>query len=144
MMKISDPWIAKEKFKNLSKIEKKLSHDLFVEFIEKYKDYFIWQEDTEEGKKTLIGLSEIPESFREKITNIHNKRWANAEFNSKKGYYEVILKFNQRLGVISTTFQKKIRKHHLELLLEMANYLDAHLLNNGTEIIDESYLDDLV
>lgn len=143
-MKISDPWIAKEKFKNISKIEKKLAHDLFVEFIEKHKNYFTWQEDTEEGKKTLSNLSEIPESFREKITNSHNRRWANAEFNTKKGYYEVILKFNQRIGIISTTFQKKITKEHIKILLEMANYLDALLLVDGTKVINEETLNDIV
>ena len=47
------------------------------------------------------------------------------------------------LGVIGTTFQKKIKKHHLELLLEMANHLEALLLINGTTIVDENTLNKL-
>ena len=142
-MKITDPWIAKEKFKNISKIEKKLSYDSYIEFIDTYQDYFTWEEETEQGKNTLENLHKIPKSFRDGILKSHNKQKANAEFNLKKGYYEISLNFNHDLGVIGTTFQKKIKKHHLELLLEMANHLEALLLINGTTIVDENTLNKL-
>lgn len=142
-MKISDPWISKEKFKNISKIEEKLTYDSYIEFIDAHQDYFTWEEETEQGKNTLKNLDEIPKSFRDGILKSHSKQKANAEFNSKKGYYEVIVQFNEDLGVIRTTFQKKIKKHHLELLLEMANHLDALLLVDGIKIINEETLNEL-
>jgi len=142
-MKISDPWIAKEKFNNISKIEKKLDYDKWVEFIEQNLDYFIWLENTDRGKKTLADLSKIPESFREGILKGHNRKQVLAEFNTKKGFHEVMVRFNQELNVIGTTFQKPITKKHVQILLDMANYLDAYLLNNGTEIIDETFLENM-
>ncbi|WP_077399065.1 hypothetical protein [Cellulophaga omnivescoria] len=139
-MKISDPWISKEKFKNISKIKEKISYDAYIEFIDTHQDYFTWEEETEQGKNTLKNLDEIPKAFRDGILKSHSKQKANAEFNLKKRYYEVVVQFNEELGVIRTTFQKKIKKHHLELLLEMANYLDALLLVDGTKIINKETL----
>ena len=142
-MKISDPWIAKETFSNVSKVEKKLSYSRWIEFIETRKDYFTWLEDTEEGKTTLANLNEVPESFRTKILKAHDRMKALAEFSPEKGYFEVIVQFNERLGVIGTTFQKEIKQHHLEVLFKMAEYLDAYVLNNGTQIIDRDVISGL-
>ena len=141
--KISDPWIAKEKFNNISKVKEKLSKETWVEFINNNTDYFIWLENTERGKKTLANLDKIPESFKNGVLRNHDKQEACAEFNQKKGYHEVVVQFNERLGVIGTTIQKPITKAHLRMLLDMANHLDAYLLNNGTEIIDEAFLKSL-
>lgn len=144
MMKITEPSIAKEKFRWSSEVKQKLSYQKWIDFIESHKEYFIWQEDTEEGKNTLANLHEVPESFKEGILKGHNKSRAFAEFNNKKGFYEVYVDFNERYGTISTTFQKKIERRHLELLLEMANHLDALLLVDGTKVINEETLRDFV
>jgi hypothetical protein len=66
-----------------------------------------------------------------------------AEFNVKKGWHEVDLAFHGDFGIITTTFQKSITKEHLRRLLDMATYLDAYLLNNGNEIIDEKVIESL-
>jgi len=141
-MKIKHLNIAKTTFDNISKVKERLDYSLWIDFIDKKKDYFIWVEDTEEGKKTLSQASKLPESLRTEYLKGFNKRKVYAEFNTKKGYYDVVIQFNEKLGVISTTFQKKIKKHHLELLLKMANYLDASLLVDGTKIINENTLID--
>jgi len=141
--KIKDPWIAKEKFSNISKVTTKLSLDKWVGFVESHLDYFTWLEETDKGKRTLANLESIPESFREGVLKSHNKQQACAEFNRNKGYHELIVQFNNRLGVIGTTFQKPITRDHLRMLLAMANHLDAYLLNNGTEIIDERVIEGL-
>ena len=138
--KISEPTIAKERYDNSTKITAKLSYPKWVEFIEKNSDYFIWLEDTEKGKQTLANLDKVPESFREGVLKGHNKSRAFAEFNSQKGYYEMYVDFVEKYGLITTTFMKSITLKHLSILLDMANYLDAYLLNNGTEIIDEKVL----
>ncbi len=142
-MKISDPTIAKDKYSNRRNLTKRVSYEKWVEFIESHQDYFTWLEDTQEGKQTLANLHQVPESFRNGILRSHNKNRAFAEFNEKKGYYEIYVDFIERFGTISTTFQKPVNKNHLRILFEMANYLDAYLLNNGTEIIDEGFLDSL-
>lgn len=143
MKKIKDPWIAKQKFNNINKIEKKLDYRKWVEFIENHKDYFIWYEDTEDGKKVKENINEFPNWAKEKILRNLNKTDSYAEFNNKKGYYEIRICFNEELNVISTTFQKKITIKHLKILLEMATHLDALLLNNGTQIIDEEVIENL-
>lgn len=142
-MKMKDPNIAKTTFENISNLKERLDYTLWIDFVDKKKDYFIWIENTEEGKKTLSQASKLPESLKVEYLKGFNKRKAYAEFNSKKGYYEVIIQFNEKLGVISTTFQKKIERHHLELLLEMANHLDALLLVDGTKVINEETLKSL-
>ena len=139
MKKIKDPWIAKEKFVNINLNKEKLDFNKWVEFIENHKDYFIWYEETLDGIHLLENLDKVPIWAREGILNSFKGK-ALAEYNNKKGYYEIVFTFNKELNVISTTFMKRISQKHLYRLLEMANYLDALLLNNGTEVIDEKKL----
>lgn len=138
---VKDPWIAKETFNFVFEITKKLNYDLWVEFVTNNKNYFDWKEETELGAELLQNIGMFPEEFREGILGSLHKTQACAEFNIHNGYYEVILTFNKQFGIISTTFQKKIKPHHLRMLLDMATYLDAYLLHNGTEIIDESFIE---
>jgi hypothetical protein len=132
--------IAKEKFRFSTDIKSKVIEEDWVAFIESRQDYFTWLEDTEKGKKTLGNLDEIPESFREGILKGHNKSRAFAEFNQKKGYHEFYVDFVDDYGKVVVTSQKKITKEQIKVLLEMAQHLDALLLNNGNKIIDEQYL----
>ena len=140
---VKDPWIAKETFNFVFEITKKLNYDLWVEFVTNNNHYFEWKEDTESGVELLKNVGLFSDEFRQSILGGLNKTQACAEFNIHKGYYEVIFTFNKQFGIISTTFQKKIKPHQLRMLLDMANYLDAYLLNNGTEIIDEKYIEKL-
>lgn len=143
MHKIKDPSIAKEKFDYRLDIKNPISYDKWVEFIELNSNYFTWRENTDEGKQTLADIDKVAESFREGILEGHNKKRAYAEFNEKKGYFELYIDFVEKFGKISTTFQKSITKDHLRMLLDMANHLDAYLLSNGTEIIDERVIESL-
>lgn len=143
LRKIKDPWIAKEKFDYIGNVKQKLLPEKWAEFIDKNSDYYTWLENTDEGRETLSNIDKIPLDFREGILKGHNKCKAYAEFNAKKKYHEVIVAFNPDLGVIGTTFQKPVTKVHLKRLLDMANYLDAYLLNNGNEIIDEKFIESL-
>lgn len=40
----SDTAIAREKYKNTSKTVNRITHEVWVNFIESNKDYFIWSE----------------------------------------------------------------------------------------------------
>lgn len=141
-MKIRYLWIAKEKFKSISMIKNKLSYEKWVEYIEANQDYFTWYENTADGIYRKNNMHEVPEHSIEKFKRLLNKRSAYAEFNSKKGWHEVIIDFNDIDGLISTTFQRRVKKKDLEMLLEMANYLDAYVLNGGSKIIDEKFIDE--
>jgi hypothetical protein len=136
MKKIKDPWIAKEQFSNLNLIKERLDYDKWVKYIEKNSNYYVWYENTIDGIYLRENIDKVPEWAREGILN-SSKEKVLAEFNNKKGYYEIVLQFNKEFGVISSTYMRKITKEHLMRLLEMANYLNGFLLNNGNEIIDE-------
>lgn len=51
--------------------------------------------------------------------------------------------FHRELKYIVVSFEKKVEIKDLRLFLDMANYLDAYLLKDGTEIIDEKVIDSL-
>lgn len=143
MKKIKDPEISKEKFKTLDNVKNKLEHNLWIDFINSNLNYYTWYEDSPDGINLKNNINKVPQDFKEKALNSLNKTKVYAEYNEKKGYYEIILNFNIEYGIVYTTFQKKITKKHLYRLLEMANYLDALLLNNGTEVIDEKIIESM-
>lgn len=134
--------IAKEVYNQARFIINKLSYEKWIDYIDNHQDYFTWEDDTPNGIYRRNNIDKIPEWAKEGILN-SQKTKAFAEFNNKKGWYEIVFSFHKDFGIITTTFQKKITIKHLKILLEMANYLDALLLNNGTQIIDEKVIEDL-
>ncbi|MBB1140666.1 hypothetical protein [Myroides sp. WP-1] len=136
---IKDPCISKETFEQARFVHNKLSYEKWVDYIDKHQDYFIWEDDTPDGIYRRNNIAKIPEWAREGILNSYKSK-AFAEFNVKKGWYEIVFEFHKDLGIITTTFQKPINKKHLLTLLDLANYLDALLLKDGKEIIDENVI----
>ena len=134
--------IAREKYNNPLSISKKLSFEKWVEYINIHQEYFTWEDDSADGIYRKNNIDKIPEWANEGILN-SQKGKALAEFNKKKGWYEVVLSFHKDLGIITTTFQKKIEKKHLLHLLELANYLDALLLIDGKTVIDQQFIEEL-
>ena len=108
--KISDPYISKERFDYLWDVRIMIDYPQWVEYINNRLDYFTWLEETEEGKNRLSNIDKIPQSFKDKILKLHDKKEACAEFNTKKGYYEIIINYNWEFGTIGTTFQKIISR----------------------------------
>jgi len=140
---ITDPTISLEKYEWSFNIKNKLNYDKWVEYIDAHKDYFTWYEDTDDGIKTKNTINEVPEDFREGVLLKLQKQQVRAEYNPKKCWYEVVIDFHKNFGIIHTTFMKPLKKEHLTMLLNIANYLDAFLLNNGKTIIDKKVIDDL-
>jgi hypothetical protein len=141
MKKIKDPWIAKEKFKYISDVKEKLSHEKWVEYIDAHKDYYLWFEETELGIDLSNKLRTEPEVSRLDFSKELNKTIAKAEYNEKKGNFDVILTFSHEYGTIGSTFNKKISNQHIVRLIDLAKFLDAYVLNNGKQIIDETFLE---
>jgi uncharacterized protein YozE (UPF0346 family) len=139
---IKDPSIAKEIYEQAKFVKHKLSYKKWVEYIDAHQDYFTWEDDTPDGIYRKNNIDKIPEWAREGILNSCKSK-ALAEFNKRKGWHEIILAFHGDFGIITTTFQKAITKEHLKILLSLANYLDALLLNHKNEIIDEKVIEGL-
>lgn len=140
---VKDPSIAKEKFTYSDQVKIRLDYEKWKEYVDTHQDYYTWYENTQDGIFKRANLDKVPEFFRDGELKRLNKAQAFAEFNQKKGWHEIVVDFHQDTGVIKTTFMKKITKAHLRRLLDMANYLDAYLLNNGNEIIDEQFIESL-
>jgi hypothetical protein len=137
LKKIRDLQIAKNKIDFIVDINEELNCHKWMEYIMQHSDYFIWDEDTEEGKQTLANIDKVPENFRKKILGGLNKKGYYAEYNDKKKRYNIHISFFSEYNRIGIGFERQLTINDLRRFLDMANYLDALLLNNGTEIIDE-------
>ena len=84
MKKIKDLYIAKEKFSNINKIEKKIDYEKWKKFIDTHKDYYIWNEDTEDGIFRKNNIDKIPDWAKEGILRSLNKTESYSEFKSEK------------------------------------------------------------
>lgn len=139
---IKDPSIAKDIYDQARFVSNKLSYEKWVEYIDNHQDYFSWEDDTPDGIYRRNNIDKIPEWAREGIINSYKAK-ALAEFNDKKGWHEISLAYHKDFGIITTTFQKSIKKKQLLILLDLANYLDALLLKDGKEIIDKKLIEEL-
>ncbi len=129
--------IAKEKYKYSNQVKERVSYERWVQYIDANQSYYSWLEETEVGKERVSNIDKIPLAFREGILLQLNKSQALAEFNLKKGYHEIVVDYHGDTGVISITIMKKVIKEHLKEFLNMAQSLDAYLLNHGDEVIDD-------
>jgi hypothetical protein len=143
LIKIKYLDIAKNKINFAINNNEELDYFRWVEYIMQHSDYFIWKEDTKEGKQTLVNIDKVPENFRERVLRGLNKMGCNAEYNNLKGYYDVNVGFLFEYNRISINFERKVTINDLKRFLDMANYLNAYLLNNGMEIIDERVIESL-
>ena len=117
-----------------------LNYLKWIEFVEDPNNEFIWKENTEEGQSILRDIKNIPDDFRSRVLGSLNKVWCFKGFDTKKKLYNISAGFNKSNNWITIQFATKPKIEELHIFLKMANYLDAYLLNNGKEKIDESYL----
>lgn len=109
----------------------------------KWKNYidisnlFVWFENTKDGQEILSKINIIPEDFKESFLSLFNYSSCYRDWNTKDNIYNVGVVFHKELRRITVSFEKKITVEDLKLFLEMANHLEALLLKDGKEIIDE-------
>lgn len=120
-----------------------LDYGKWVEFIDQNKDHFLWKEETAQGKRNLSEIDKVPESFRERVLASLNKGACFKEFDEKKGFYNINVSINKVNNWISIGFERVAKPEDLLIFIEMAKYLDAYLLADGTTIIDEDTLKEL-
>jgi hypothetical protein len=114
-----------------------LNYDKWVTFIDNNADYFIWNENTEEGKKSLQNIDNVPQDFKERVLSTLSKGICFSEFNGEKRLYDISVTFYEDLNWITIQFARTPKLEDLKIFVEMAKHLDALLLKDGTEIIDE-------
>jgi hypothetical protein len=120
-----------------------LDYDKWVGFVENYSDYFIWNENTEEGKKSLQNIENVPEDFKERVLASLNKVRCFAEFSDFKKLYDISVSFYGDLNWITIQYASTPKLEDLKIFVEMAKHLDALLLKDGKEIIDEKMIESL-
>ena len=143
LKKIRELDIAKKKFDFSNKSDEELNYAKWIDYIQKQTDYFTWEENTVNGKEILANLDKIPHWAKERRLISLNKRTAYAEFDNMKDYYNVIAIFRSEYNRIGINFERIPTIEDLKRFLDMANYLDAFLLSNGNDIIDEEYINSL-
>jgi hypothetical protein len=140
--KIRDLDIAKEPFNLSSEIKSAVDYCKWVDYISKHT-LFVWYEDTDAGKNILANIDKIPDNFKDSILTLLNKVRCFSAFNSKKNTYNISVGYSKESKKISISFERPPKRKDLKLFLDMANYLDALLLNHGNEIIDEEVINSL-
>lgn len=120
-----------------------LDYEKWVTFVDLHQDYFVWNENTESGKNTLENINNISEEFRERVLMSLNKGGCFAEFDNKKGVYNISVSINKVYNWITIQFARTPKLEDLNIFLEMAESLDALLLKDGKEIIDKKVVENL-
>ena len=117
--------IGRNSFINIMRKDN-VNYQKWVTFIENHKSYFIWYEDTEEGKEVLKNIDEIPEDFKSRVSYSLSKTNAYCTKKLSKNFGDYIVKY--AINEVSVSLEKKITKPIAEILLEMADYLDAKII----------------
>ena len=120
-----------------------LDYQLWTQFVDNHLDYFIWNEDTEEGKKSLQNIDNVPDSFKDRVLASLNKGGCYAEFDKKRNLYDISLGINKEYNWITIQFARTPKLEDLKIFVAMAKHLDALLLKDGKEIIDEKMIESL-
>jgi hypothetical protein len=120
-----------------------LNYEKWVEFVDKNQDNFIWYENTKSGLEAKANIDKVPEDFKERVFASLNKVRCFKEFDEEKGYYNINCGFSSANNWISIGFERTPKLEDLKIFVEMAKYLDALLLKDGTEIIDEKVIEEL-
>jgi hypothetical protein len=130
--------IVKEKPKgSTSKLTKQIEYKKFVEYIEANKDFYEWQEESENGKKYWAALVETNVPLTDPVFTINlNKHVAYAMFDKKKGYELISVDYNYEFGLIGFQWQTKLTKELMLRFLDMADYCEGLVYVNSAKILN--------
>ena len=117
--------IGRYSFVNITK-DGDIDYKKWIDFIESHKDYFIWYEDTEEGKKIRERIDDFSPRVKEAVLYKLNKTNVYCTKKLSKNFGDCIVKY--AINEVSVSLEKKITKPIAEILLEMANYLEAKII----------------
>lgn len=116
--------------------EKKVDYNKWVEFIETHKEYFIWYEDTGDGKEQLQNIENLSEFLRDRILHSLNRIRVYSTNLLVKNPSDFIVTYRSESGTISISIEKKMSKEMADILLKMAEYVGGKLIINGTKELE--------
>jgi hypothetical protein len=130
-----DLTIAREPLGPAKQITRKLDYQKWQAYVSSNAAYFIWAEDTPEGKSTLANLDKVPASFRERVLSAYNKARCFAELNASKNQYNVSMTFHDDLNRITVAFNRPVTRTDIQRFSDLAAHLEAFLFANGLDQI---------
>lgn len=136
-------YIAKNIMDSVFTKNQPMEYEKWIDFVNRHQDQFTWKENTEEGKVSLQNINNVPEDFRDRVLGSLNKIWCFKELDKKKGAYNISAGFNKSDNWISIQFTRTPKPEDLKIFVAMAKHLDAFLLKDGKEIIDEKIIENL-
>ena len=136
-------YIAKNIMDSVFTKNQPLDYKKWIDFIDKNQDEFDWYENTKAGKETLANIDKVPDDFKERVIIGLNKITCLKELDEKKGNYNINCSFGSVNNWVSIGFERPTKLEDLKIFVAMAKHLDALLLKDGTEIIDEKMIESL-
>jgi hypothetical protein len=134
-------YIAKNIIDTVFTKNQPLMYEKWIDFIDQNQSEFVWYEDTKAGKETLANIDKVPDDFKERVIAGLNKITCLKELDEKKGNYNINCSFGSVNNWVSIGFERTPKLEDLKIFVEMAKHLDALLLKDGTEIIDEKMIE---
>lgn len=116
----------------------------WVIFIENNKDYFIWYEDTTDGKYALENIDKVPEWAKERVLYSLNKRKVYTSEKLVMTPTDLVIGYSESDKRISISLDKNLSVKVAKVLLAMSNHLNGFLLKDGNIIIDEERIENLI
>ncbi|NTE04382.1 hypothetical protein G6M26_06105 [Agrobacterium tumefaciens] len=135
--------IAKSRILSADTELESLDHNKWETFVENNPNYFIWNEETDEGKEIIKNINNYSERIKNKLFSTLNKGVCFTEFNEQKKSYNISVTFYEELNWITIQFARTPKLEDLKIFVDMAKHLDALLLVDGTRIIDEKMIEEL-
>ena len=120
-----------------------IDYSKWAGFIEANNEYFIWYENTDDGKEALKTIDKVPDWAKERVIYSLSKKRACSTNKLMKYPTDLVVAYSESDNRVGISLEKDLNKEVAAILISMAKYLDALLLKNGSEIIDEKVLEKL-
>lgn len=130
--------IAKRKYSLISETTiDEIDYANWVKFIEIHRDCFIWYENTADGIEASRNINKVPDWAKERVLYSLNKKRVYCTNKIMDKPSDLVISYSESEKRVGISLERNLNKKVGEILLSMAKHLDALLLKDGTEIIDE-------
>lgn len=120
-----------------------IDYSKWAGFIEANNEYFIWYENTDDGKEALKTIDKVPDWAKERVSYTLNKKRAYSTNKLMKKPTDLVVTYSESDRRVGISLEIDLDKEIAMILISMAKHLGALLLKNGSEIIDEKMLEEL-
>ena len=109
--------IGRNSFIIIQKEDENIDYQKWIIFIENHKNFFIWYEDTEDGKKVMERIDEFSDRIKRGILYKLNRTNVYCTKELSKNSWDCIISYNTENN-ISVHLEKKITKKIAEVFIE--------------------------